>query len=107
MPTHQETDSDPANGNQKTTIVLHTELHPWTHDIHSHMLLNRKPHGEERMGCRAIARQLNKEGIPTILFPQQILTCVGDLYMLSVHFDMSEGIRNQESGGANGGISSA
>ncbi len=42
-----------------------------------------------------------------ILFPQQILTCVGDLYMLSVHFDMSEGIRNQESGGANGGISSA
>ncbi len=27
--------------------------------------LNRKPHGEERMGCRAIARQLNKEGIPT------------------------------------------
>ena len=27
--------------------------------------LNRKPHGEERMGCRAIARQLNKEGIAT------------------------------------------
>jgi len=27
--------------------------------------LNRKPHGEKRMGCRAIARQLNKEGIPT------------------------------------------
>jgi DNA invertase Pin-like site-specific DNA recombinase len=27
--------------------------------------LNRKPHGEKRMGCRAIARQLNKEGILT------------------------------------------
>ena len=27
--------------------------------------LNRKPHGEERMGCRAIARQLNKEGVST------------------------------------------
>jgi len=27
--------------------------------------LNRKPHGEKRMGCRAIARQLNKEGIST------------------------------------------
>jgi site-specific DNA recombinase len=27
--------------------------------------LYRKPHGEKRMGCRAIARQLDKEGIPT------------------------------------------
>jgi DNA invertase Pin-like site-specific DNA recombinase len=27
--------------------------------------LYRKPHGEKRMGFRTIARQLNKEGIPT------------------------------------------
>jgi len=27
--------------------------------------LYRKPHGEKRMGCRAIARKLNEEGIPT------------------------------------------
>ncbi|MFC1652250.1 recombinase family protein [Planctomycetota bacterium] len=27
--------------------------------------LARKPHGEERLGCRAIARQLNKEGVRT------------------------------------------
>ncbi len=27
--------------------------------------LHRKPHGEKRMGFRTIARQLNKEGIPT------------------------------------------
>ncbi|MFC1762668.1 recombinase family protein, partial [Planctomycetota bacterium] len=27
--------------------------------------LARKPHGQERLGCRAIARKLNKEGIRT------------------------------------------
>ncbi|MFC1766299.1 recombinase family protein, partial [Planctomycetota bacterium] len=27
--------------------------------------LARKPHGQERMGCRAIARQLNEEGVCT------------------------------------------